>query len=430
MSRSSGYLVCPDCPAFPASGGLVLDLASTSARASKKSAAYALEPAAEGSVALADPFGSSSPIAEPSAYCLSLEDVPEAIIVSSLLPFLGPQSTLLRLSPTSKYLRSACESDCIWRQFIDKRCVSRIDYGPPEPVSWSRSESLWVKATRSLESGRRSPEEMLCSVYSRLHLLGREPQRCITADAITCNRSAGYLSQGLGDDPLEDEDGEGQHAHQDQPQNQGEAGDPALRVCGNPATICCENPHCNRARCGPCNSGSSPSSSDASVGQVIVRCSWCALRLCRGCLPGRMSYCDGCNRGVCLDCEEVLEGEVGPIRSCADAPDAPSCVGNVCLKCARSVGKAKRGREPPPSTSSLSSPPQSSTVTMTATSVATTPLSIRRRGGTFAAIAYGSEEQFRNSSPRQILCQICADNKVGKLNMYRRLSMSPRPTTT
>ena len=226
-------------------------------------------------------------------------------------------------------------------------------------------------------------------------------------------------------------------------------------VCGAPALEWCDNPDCRRARCARCTVGagggggssgtatgnnnltlSIPSASPAAIGRTIIKCGWCNVRLCRACAPGRLAYCDVCNRGACSDCVSTLaDRPLGIIRTCVGR--GGNCGAGVCWRCARTVGRSKKITDGISCSDDRKIDTVGSAGDGNSPARKYVPRSPARAGltngggggggGKFEALKFASEEQYRDASPRQTLCGGCAENKVGKLNLYRRIDMSPRP---
>ena len=148
-----------------------------------------------------------------------------------------------------------------------------------------------------------------------------------------------------------------------------------------------------------------------------------------GCAENNLRHCDTCNRGVCLDCEHIVSSDpLGAVRTCKG--QSGNCGQYLCWRCARTVGRSKpaeivsmdniddaeRKMSPSEAPAMVSDPrdesPRRSPVNLSST-------------GKFEALPFASEKQYADATG-QILCDGCATEKVGKLNLYRRLDMSPR----
>ena len=146
-----------------------------------------------------------------------------------------------------------------------------------------------------------------------------------------------------------------------------------------------------------------------------------------------MKFCDLCHQGVCLDCEHISSTKpLGIVRLCVGR--SGTCRRNICWGCARTVGrrKAKCINE---ESSSLERDVSEISVEEGRGDRKMSPgervlhpqraLNGSRSSGKFEALPFTSEKQFADATG-QTLCELCAKEKVGKLNMYQRLDMSPR----
>ena len=198
------------------------------------------------------------------------------------------------------------------------------------------------------------------------------------------------------------------------------------RLCYADAVEWCHAPSCRRARCRKCLGANSqgPSNgprSDAYIGSVTAKCNFCAIQLCKGrngCAENNLRHCDGCNRGVCLDCEHIVSNDVlGTVRTCKGK--SGKCGKFVCWRCARTVGRSK------PNVGSTCQEGEGEKKNVNGVS----PRRSSSNGGNgndkFGALSFASEEQFGDATG-QTLCEGCAKERVGTLNLYQRLDMSPR----
>lgn len=452
---------------------IISDVSSDDASESKQ-----YEKESEGKIASNAKSADESLIDAPA----SLRSIPPDALHNTLL-FCGPQSVTTGLGSTSKHHRSLCltswDSDMVWKTFFKWRCESKLllrslatvrtdnigsanneegDELMPrrEMTRSSRRVQLeqstarltpWNKSASSFENGRKSPDETYYSIYKRIHLDSKKRRN---STGMRCNRRS-RLSDGnnlVGPVPAADNDPTLQQQEDDvaalneamdHPVFAGNEGLDLFnaivtvsRLCGADAVEWCDAPSCRRARCSDCLGGISP----VDTGRFTVQCGYCAIRLCKGpagCAENNMKFCDLCHQGVCLDCEHISSTKpLGIVRLCVGR--SGTCRRNICWGCARTVGrrKAKCINE---ESSSLERDISEISVEEGRGDRKMSPgervlhpqraLNGSRSSGKFEALPFTSEKQFADATG-QTLCELCAKEKVGKLNMYQRLDMSPR----
>lgn len=441
---------------------IISDVSSDDASESKQ-----YEKESEGKIASNAKSADESLIDAPA----SLRSIPPDALLNTLL-FCGPQSVTTGLGSTSKHHRSLCltswDSDMVWKTFFKWRCESKLllrslatvrtdnigsanneegDELMPrrETTRSSRRVQLeqssarltpWNKSASSFENGRKSPDETYYSIYKRLHLDSKKRRN----SGMRCNRRS-RLSDGnnlVGPVPAADNDPTLQQQEDDvaalneamdHPVFAGNEGLDLFnaivtvsRLCGADAVEWCDAPSCSRARCSDCLGGISP----VDTGRFTVQCGYCAIRLCKGpagCAVNNMKFCDLCHQGVCLDCEHISSTKpLGIVRICVGR--SGTCRHNICWRCARTVGRRK----------AKCIDEESSTLERDISEISfeegrgdrkMSALNGSRGSGKFDALPFASEKQFADATG-QTLCELCAKEKVGKLNMYQRLDMSPR----
>ena len=418
----------------------------------------------------------------------SLRSVPSDAL-HNLLLFCGPQSVTTGLGSTSKHYRSLCltsgDSDVVWKAFCKWRCSSKLVFGnvpsshnrsvadpreddndelmPSRATAERRREfqssarlSSWNASSKSFENGKLSPDEPYYSIYRRLHLDGKKREnsagiRCNRRRAVTVfqpNGEATIATAADGDPTLQELQAEMLQEFADWAADIHGTG----RVCNSGAIEWCDSPSCRRGRCGKClvpsmdlDARHFPTGRSAAgfLGNFTSKCDFCAITLCKfahGCAENNLRRCDSCNRGVCLDCEHIVSNNpLGIVRTCKGR--GGKCRRFVCWRCARTVGRSKTveienedaGMER--SFSSISklsidnivekdrkmSPSEASAMESGYESSRRSPVNDAK----FEALPFSCEKQFVDATC-QTLCDECAKEKVGKLNMYRRLDMSPR----
>ena len=414
----------------------------------------------------------------------SLRSIPPDALHNTLL-FCGPQSVTTGLGSTSKHHRSLCltswDSDVVWKTFFKWRCESKLllrslatvrtdnigsanheegdelmprreTTGSSRRVQLEQSSARltpWNKSASSFENGRKSPDETYYSIYKRLHLDSKKRRN---STGMRCNRRS-RLSDADGNtlagpvpaadnDPTLQQQEDNVAALNEAMDHPVFAGNEGLdlfnaivtvsRLCGADAVEWCDAPACARARCGDCLGGISP----VDTGRFTVQCGYCAIRLCKGpagCAVNNMKFCDLCHQGVCLDCEHISSTKpLGLVRLCVGR--SGTCRRNICWRCAQTVGRRK----------SKCIDEESSSLERDISGISAEDgrgdrkmspgkrvlhsqraLNGSRGSGKFEALPFASEKQFADATG-QTLCELCAKEKVGKLNMYQRLDMSPR----
>ena len=441
---------------------IISDVSSDDASESKQ-----YEKESEGKIASNAKSADESLIDAPA----SLRSIPPDALLNTLL-FCGPQSVTTGLGSTSKHHRSLCltswDSDMVWKTFFKWRCESKLllrslatvrtdnigsanneegDELMPrrETTRSSRRVQLeqssarltpWNKSASSFENGRKSPDETYYSIYKRLHLDSKKRRN----SGMRCNRRS-RLSDGnnlVGPVPAADNDPTLQQQEDDvaalneamdHPVFAGNEGLDLFnaivtvsRLCGADAVEWCDAPSCSRARCSDCLGGISP----VDTGRFTVQCGYCAIRLCKGpagCAVNNMKFCDLCHQGVCLDCEHISSTKpLGIVRLCVGR--SGTCRHNICWRCARTVGRRK-AKCIDEESSSLERDISEISFEEGRGDRKMSALNGSRGSGKFDALPFASEKQFADATG-QTLCELCAKEKVGKLNMYQRLDMSPR----
>lgn len=441
---------------------IISDVSSDDASESKQ-----YEKESEGKIASNAKSADESLIDAPA----SLRSIPPDALLNTLL-FCGPQSVTTGLGSTSKHHRSLCltswDSDMVWKTFFKWRCESKLllrslatvrtdnigsanneegDELMPrrETTRSSRRVQLeqssarltpWNKSASSFENGRKSPDETYYSIYKRLHLDSKKRRN----SGMRCNRRS-RLSDGnnlVGPVPAADNDPTLQQQEDDvaalneamdHPVFAGNEGLDLFnaivtvsRLCGADAVEWCDAPSCSRARCSDCLGGISP----VDTGRFTVQCGYCAIRLCKGpagCAVNNMKFCDLCHQGVCLDCEHISSTKpLGIVRICVGR--SGTCRHNICWRCARTVGRRK-AKCIDEESSSLERDISEISFEEGRGDRKMSALNGSRGSGKFDALPFASEKQFADATG-QTLCELCAKEKVGKLNMYQRLDMSPR----
>lgn len=403
----------------------------------------------------------------------------------NLLLYCGPQSVTTGLGSTSKHYRSLCltsgDSDAVWKMFFKWRCSSKLVLGnASRPTTSVRSVtdhqdeqsdelmpsrataerrrgfqssarlSAWNASSKSFENGKLSPDEPYYSIYRRLHLDGKKREN---KTGVRCNRHrAGFLGLAAANHPIV--------AVDDDPTLQetqaliavanavvdivGPNGNDRL-LCSEEAVEWCDAPSCRRARCRKCLGSQHPgargnaiqSTLPASyIGSITATCAYCAISLCKGtggCAENNLRHCDSCNRAVCLDCEHIVsKNPLGAVRACKGQNG--KCGRYICWRCATTVGRSQTvevGTDDAAMERNVSSISKLSTSEAAAMESGPSNESPRRSpvnmnsNGKFQVLPFASEKQFADATG-QTLCEGCAGEKVGKLNMYRRLDMSPR----
>ena len=441
---------------------IISDVSSDDASESKQ-----YEKESEGKIASNAKSADESLIDAPA----SLRSIPPDALLNTLL-FCGPQSVTTGLGSTSKHHRSLCltswDSDMVWKTFFKWRCESKLllrslatvrtdnigsanneegDELMPrrETTRSSRRVQLeqssarltpWNKSASSFENGRKSPDETYYSIYKRLHLDSKKRRN----SGMRCNRRS-RLSDGnnlVGPVPAADNDPTLQQQEDDvaalneamdHPVFAGNEGLDLFnaivtvsRLCGADAVEWCDAPSCSRARCSDCLGGISP----VDTGRFTVQCGYCAIRLCKGpagCAVNNMKFCDLCHQGVCLDCEHISSTKpLGIVRICVGR--SGTCRHNICWRCARTVGRRK-AKCIDEESSSLERDISEISFEEGRGDRKMSALNGSRGSGKFDALPFASEKQFADATG-QTLCELCAKEKVGKLNIYQRLDMSPR----
>ena len=326
--------------------------------------------------------------------------------------------------------------------------------------------SAWNASSKSFENGKLSPDEPYYSIYRRLHLDGKKREnkagvRCNRRRAVAVfqpNGEATIATAADGDPTLQEIQAELMQDLADLAADIHGFG----RVCNSDAIEWCDSPSCRRGRCGKCLVPSAGEarhftagdghrffgerSANAFLGNFTSKCDFCAITLCKfahGCAENNLRHCDSCNRGVCLDCEHIVSNNrLGVVRRCKGRNN--QCGRCVCWRCARTVGRSKtvesgtddagnisgisklsidniveddRKMSPSGAAAAMESGPSNE-------SPRRSPVNMNS-SGKFQVLPFASEKQFADATG-QTLCEGCAGEKVGKLNMYRRLDMSPR----
>lgn len=401
----------------------------------------------------------------------SLRSIPPDALHNTLL-FCGPQSVTTGLGSTSKHHRSLCltswDSDMVWKTFFKWRCESKLllrssatartdnigsanneegDELMPrrETTRSSRRVQLeqssarltpWNKSASSFENGRKSPDETYYSIYKRLHLDSKKRRnsgmRCNRRSRLSDGNNLAGLVPAADNDPTlqqQEDDVAALNEAMDHPVFAGNEGLDLFnaivtvsRLCGADAVEWCDAPSCRWARCSDCLGGISP----VDTGRFTVQCGYCAIRLCKGpagCAENNMKFCDLCHQGVCLDCEHISSTKpLGIVRLCVGR--SGTCRRNICWGCARTVGRRK-AKCIDEESSSLERDISEISFEEGRGDRKMSALNGSRGSGKFDALPFASEKQFADATG-QTLCELCAKEKVGKLNMYQRLDMSPR----
>ena len=444
----------------------------------------------------------SPPTKEIASACISadattgLRSIPSDAL-HNLLLYCGPQSVTTGLGSTSKHYRSSCltsgDSDAVWKIFFKWRCSSKLVLGntsrptsvrsvadhpeeqsdeimPSRDTAERRREfqssarlSPWNASSKSFENGRLSPDEPYYSIYRRLHLEGKSREN---NSGVRCNRSRALSVvpqfatanpiAAVDDDPTLQEIETGGLLEELALFTAGIDPIGAGRLCNSDAEEWCDAPSCRRARCRKClgsqylgaRGSALPNQLSASyIGSIAAKCDYCAISLCKGtggCAENNLRHCDSCNRGVCLDCENIVSNDpLGVVRTCKGQRGRRICGQYICWRCARTVGRSKLVEIVPKNTDIEGNIPYFSLDNIDEESKKMSPSdAIVMHDGSkdhnprrspvnmssnskFEALPFASEKQFADATG-QTLCEGCAKEKVGKLNMYRRLDMSPR----